>query len=99
MPIYKAPIENVLFLLNDVLGYPRYANLPGFADATPDVVADILGAGGKFAEDILQPLNRSGDVEGCVRHEDGGVTTPAGFREAFRNFAAGGGVGAAGETG
>ena len=46
---------------------------------------------------VLQPLNRSGDVEGCVRHADGSVTTPAGFREAFREFAVGGWIGLSGD--
>jgi acyl-CoA dehydrogenase len=93
MPIYKAPVASVLFLLNDVLGYPRHANLPGFAEATPDVVAAILAEGAKFCEDVLAPLNRTGDSAGCVRHPDGGVTTPAGFRDAFRKFAAAGWIG------
>jgi alkylation response protein AidB-like acyl-CoA dehydrogenase len=97
MPVYKAPLDSVLFLLNDVLGYPRFANLPGFAEATPDLVAAVLGEGAKFAETVLAPLNRVGDVEGCVRHEDGSVTTPPGFREAYRDYAAGGWIGLAGD--
>jgi acyl-CoA dehydrogenase len=93
MPSYKAPVDEVLFLLNDVFQVERYDNLPGFADASADVVQAILGEAGKFCEEVLLPLNRSGDQEGCRRHEDGRVTTPKGFREAYRQLAEGGWVG------
>ena len=68
MPIYKAPVDDVLFLLNDVFHIERYANLPGFADASPDLVEAILGEAAKFCEDVLTPLNRVGDTQGCTRH-------------------------------
>ena len=97
MPTYKAPVDNVLFLLNEVLGYPRHANLPGFAEAPPETVAAVLAEGAKFAEAALAPLNRSGDVEGCRRGDDGSVRTPAGFKEAFQRYAAGGWIGLAGD--
>src|SRR6188508_193986 len=93
MPIYKAPVEDVSFLLNDVFQIDRYNNLPGFADATPDVVAAILGEAAKLAEEVLQPLNRVGDLEGCKRHDDGSVTTPKGFKAAFKQVAEGGWLG------
>ena len=83
MPTYKAPVDDVQFLLNDVFHMERYGNLPGFADASPDIVAAILEEAGKFAEQVLAPLNRVGDTEGCTRHDDGSVTTPAGFRKAY----------------
>jgi alkylation response protein AidB-like acyl-CoA dehydrogenase len=93
MPLYKAPVDDVLFLLNDVFHLDRHADLAGFADATPDTVAAVLGAAGKFAEEVLTPLNPTGDEQGCVRHADGRVTTPEGFAAAYRQFVAGGWIG------
>ncbi len=61
MPTYQAPTGDVLFLLNDVFNWERYANLPGFADASPDVVEAILLEGAKLADEVLQPVNQSGD--------------------------------------
>ena len=96
MTIYKAPVEDVTFLLNDVFQIDRYNNLPGFSDATADVRAAIFDEAAKFAEKVLQPLNHSGDLEGCTRHDDGRVTTPAGFKEAFKQMAEGGWLSLAG---
>jgi acyl-CoA dehydrogenase len=93
MPVYKAPVEDVMFLLNDVFPIERYNNLPGFADATPDVVEAILAEGAKLCEEVFAPLNRTGDLEGCTRHPDGSVTTPKGFKEAYEAYAAGGWMG------
>ncbi|MEM8749824.1 MAG: acyl-CoA dehydrogenase C-terminal domain-containing protein [Pseudomonadota bacterium] len=86
MPTYKAPVEDSLFILNDVLHIERYNNLPGFADATPDMLEAILGEAGKMAEELLQPLNQVGDHEGCVRSDDGSVKTPTGFKEAYDTY-------------
>jgi alkylation response protein AidB-like acyl-CoA dehydrogenase len=93
MPVYKAPVDDVMFLLNDVFHVERYANLPGFADASPDLVEAILGEAGKFCEDVLTPLNKTGDAEGCTRHPDGSVTTPKGFKDAFHQLTEGGWIG------
>jgi hypothetical protein len=95
MPVYKAPVEDVLFLLNDVFRLERHGNLPGFAEVTPDLMKAVLEEGAKLCEEVLQPLNRIGDRQGCTRHADGSVTTPEGFREAYATFAAGGWVGLA----
>ncbi|HKS60298.1 MAG TPA: acyl-CoA dehydrogenase C-terminal domain-containing protein [Xanthobacteraceae bacterium] len=93
MPTYKAPVDDVQFLLNDVFHMERYGNLPGFSDATPDLVAAILEEAAKFAEEVVQPTNRTGDLEGCKRNADGSVTTPKGFKEAYRGMIDGGWVG------
>src|SRR3546814_8132075 len=64
MPVYHAPIKDTLFLLNEVLGIEQYADLPGFANATPDLVEAVLSEAGKFCEEVLFPLNYSGDQQG-----------------------------------
>ena len=93
MPSYSAPVEDTLFLLNDVLGFHRYDNLPGFADASPDVVEAVLTEGAKLADTVFAPVNRAGDLEGCTRNGDGSVTTPKGFKAAYDAYAQGGWMG------
>ena len=93
MPTYKAPVDDTLFLLNDVFHLDRYGNLPGFGDASPDVVEAVLREAAKFSEEVLTPLNRVGDKEGCTRHPDGSVATPTGFKDAFKQMVEGGWIG------
>jgi alkylation response protein AidB-like acyl-CoA dehydrogenase len=82
MTTYTAPIADFKFVLNDLLGLDKYANLPGFEEVTPDLVDAILEEAGKVAAEVLHPINQSGDQEGC--HWDNGVvTTPKGFKEAY----------------
>jgi acyl-CoA dehydrogenase len=97
MPTYKAPVSDTVFLLNDVFNYANYANAPGFSEAPIDIVEAVLSEGAKFVEEIVQPLNRPGDIEGCKRHDDGSVTTPRGFRQAYKALVDGGWVGLAGD--
>ena len=93
MPIYKAPVDDALFLLNDVFHLDHYGNLPGFSDASPDVVDAVLREAAKFSEEVLTPLNRVGDKEGCKWAADGSVSTPTGFKDAYKQIVEGGWIG------
>ncbi|WP_336986518.1 acyl-CoA dehydrogenase C-terminal domain-containing protein [Altererythrobacter aquiaggeris] len=86
MPQYKAPVRDAQFILNEVLNIESHGNLPGFESASEDIVNAVLEGGGKFTAEVLFPLNSIGDREGCTRHEDGSVTTPTGFKDAFDQF-------------
>ncbi len=90
MPIYRAPLDNIRFVLHDVLNVEQISQLEGYEEATPDLIDSVLEEGAKICEEVLFPLNQSGDQEGCVRHEDGSVTTPKGFKEAYETFIEGG---------
>jgi alkylation response protein AidB-like acyl-CoA dehydrogenase len=90
MPIYQAPLAEFRFLLNEVFDYPgAVASLPGLEDATPDVVNAVLDNAGRFARDVLLPLNLSGDVHGCTQ-QGGVVSTPPGYVQAYTMFREGG---------
>ncbi|WP_102222861.1 acyl-CoA dehydrogenase C-terminal domain-containing protein [Acidimangrovimonas sediminis] len=88
MPVYIAPTKDMQFLLHDVLRVTE-SDVAGYADIDRDMTGAILDEAGKLATDVLAPLNLSGDQEGC-RLENGVVTTPKGFKEAFEALKEGG---------
>ena len=85
MTTYTAPTRDHMFMMFDVLGVDKHANIPGFDDMTPDLAGAILDEAGKLASDVLHPLNQSGDEEGCT-WTDGVVTAPTGFKEAYELY-------------
>ena len=87
---YQPPVRDHVFLLRDVLQIEKYADLPAFADASMDVVEQIIEEGGRFTSEVLAPLNAIGDKEGCTWHPDNTVTTPKGFKEAYAQLVEGG---------
>ena len=97
MPEYRAPIDDIRFVLNELAGLPRLtATVAAYQSATPDVVDSILVEAAKLAGEVISPLNRSGDLKG-VELRDGRVRVPDGFAEAYRAFASGGWVGLRGD--
>src|SRR5258708_18411412 len=89
MTIYKAPLRDFRFVLDELLDVSALAKLPGYEEATPEIFAAVLEEGGKLCEEVLFPLNRSGDEEGCI-YENGFVRTPTGFKAAYQTFREGG---------
>ncbi|MEY2843838.1 MAG: hypothetical protein RI920_1875, partial [Pseudomonadota bacterium] len=89
MPLYKAPMRDMRFLLNEVFDYEGHYKDLKAVDATPDMVDAILEGAATFCEEVLAPLNHSGDLEGCTI-DNGVVTTPKGFKEAYAEYVAGG---------
>ena len=85
MPIYRAPIDDFKFVLNELLEIDSHRDLPDFAELTPDLLDDILTNAGKFCEEVLHPINQSGDEEGA-HFENGVVCTPKGFKEAYKAY-------------
>ena len=82
MPTYSAPTRDFRFIINEMLELESYGNMPGFENASEDLINSILEEGGKFTSEVIAPLNQIGDEQGCTRHDDGSVTTPDGFKEA-----------------
>ena len=85
MPAYKAPMADFQFLLKDWLNIDEHYQTIGASDYDSELVLEILNQGAKFAEDIVAPLNREGDEEGC-NLENGSVTTPEGFAKAYQDY-------------
>ncbi len=89
MSEYAAPIDDMRFVINALCDLDAIGQLPGYEDATPDLVDAILEEAGKLAADVMAPINHDGDVEGC--HIDNGVVrTPKGVKEAYAQFVEGG---------
>jgi 3-(methylthio)propanoyl-CoA dehydrogenase len=86
MSTYRAPLAEIQFVLTELAGIDQVASLPGFEEASHDVVAAILDEGAKFATNVLDPLNAVGDREGSKRLDDGTVKTPPGFKDAYLQF-------------
>jgi alkylation response protein AidB-like acyl-CoA dehydrogenase len=85
MAEYSAPIQDMLFVLNELAGLEQIAQIPAFSEVSGDLVREILEQNGKFSSEVLSPLNQSGDAEGS-HWADGEVRTPRGFREAYRQY-------------
>ncbi|MEL6878471.1 MAG: acyl-CoA dehydrogenase C-terminal domain-containing protein [Pseudomonadota bacterium] len=86
MPTYTAPTRETRFIVNEMLDLASFGNLPGFENATPDMIDTVINEAGKFCAEVLAPINQIGDEQGCTRHEDGSVTTPDGFKEAYEQY-------------
>ncbi len=85
MQTYRAPLREMRFVLHELLDASALAALPGHEEATPDVIDAMIEEGARLCENVLLPLNRSADEEGC-HYENGAVRTPEGFKEAYRRF-------------
>src|SRR5216684_5557158 len=85
MTQYKAPLRDYRFVLTELFDVGELAKLPGYDEATPDLFESVLEEGAKLCEEVLLPLNRNGDEEGCT-FENGVVRTPKGFKEAYDTF-------------
>jgi len=92
MPIYNAPMDDIRFILHDVLKAETLTEISEYEEASSELVDQILDEGAKLCENVLFPINQSGDGEGC-KLEDGVVTTPKGFKEAYNEFIQGGWTG------
>lgn len=89
MPTYQAPLRDMNFCLKELFGTEQVRALPGCEDVTDDLIDAVLTEAARFCENELQPINQSGDLEGCT-WKDGQVTTPKGFKEAYDKFVEGG---------
>jgi alkylation response protein AidB-like acyl-CoA dehydrogenase len=89
MSAYVAPLKDMRFVLKELAGLAEVAELPGYGEADPDTVDAILEEASKFSSQVLDPINYSGDSEGS-KWKDGAVTTPKGFKDAYRKYVEGG---------
>ncbi|MBW2245532.1 MAG: acyl-CoA dehydrogenase family protein, partial [Deltaproteobacteria bacterium] len=89
MAQYVAPLRDIRFVREELLKiHEAYEALPGYEEVTPDLVNSVLEEGAKICEEVLAPLNAVGDEQGC-QLKDGEVTTPEGFKEAYRTYVEG----------
>ncbi|WP_253444307.1 acyl-CoA dehydrogenase [Halomonas sp. Y3] len=86
---FAAPVRDLRFVLEELLEHGSLA-LPGFEEASPDLVEAVLEEAARLAGEVWAPLNASGDRQGCTRRDDGGVSVPDGFAEAYQAYAEGG---------
>ncbi len=89
MPSYRPPLDEIRFILHDVLKAESLSSLEGYQDFSRELADQIMDEGAKICAEVLFPLNQSGDAEGCTL-ENGVVRTPKGFKEAYETFAQGG---------
>ena len=85
MSDYRAPIKDMRFVMDELAGFRELSRIPAFAEATPDMADAILDEAAKFSSEVLAPLNRVGDTQGCTLGPDG-VVTPPGWKEAYKAF-------------
>ena len=88
MTVYRAPQRDMRFVLHELLEVEQLSRLPGYEEASADVIDAVIEEGAKFCENVLFPINRTGDEQGCV-YENGVVRTPEGFKDAYDRFVAG----------
>ncbi|CAI8291910.1 MAG: acyl-CoA dehydrogenase [Hyphomonadaceae bacterium] len=86
MPQYQAPTRDIEFILNELLSLQDHSDLSGFDEVNEELVSAVIDECGKFGRDVLAPLNKVGDEQGCVRNPDGSVKTPDGFKDAYGQF-------------
>src|SRR4051812_7738261 len=86
MSTYTPPLKDMEFVLKELARIDDIAKLPGYEDGTLDTALAILEEAGKFATDVLEPLNRAGDLQGARLVEGNNVVMPEGFKEAYRQF-------------
>ena len=87
MPSYNAPLRDMHFVMHEVLNVQEaFKSLPAHQEIDQDTIQQILEQAAKFAKEVVQPLNQIGDKQGCTRHDNGAVTTPAGFKEAYEQY-------------
>src|SRR5262245_25056027 len=87
MPSYKAPLDDMRFILNEVLDVSSLSKIEAFKDVETATINEFLSLGAQISEELLQPLNAVGDREGCVYNKnEKTVTTPTGFKEAYKQF-------------